>query len=1174
MSHTFILRCAPSGKFRLLLTALVLGLWFVFSPQAFAQTVTAPFEDGDSIDEIREKIKSNGYSFTVKPTTIFELSASEKRKIFNGRRASYPMAGVRAVAAQSAYIRPAVKGTLPTSFDLRNVGGQSYIGAVRNQGSLGSCYGFAAAAAAEATYNVQQNLSGSNVKDFSESYIIWSLGSLSPYSLHFSGGDGADYEYYELAALTTPGEDTGAEGIIDDSLFPYQTSTPTNARIQETFSYPRKVFKSWSRVYPSSYSATTEEIKAAIYAYGAVDAAVYAGSAFSAYDSGVYEDSNTAATYSPYYYSTTNHAILLVGWDDNPPEGGDGVWILRNSWGSSWGESGYMRIRYYSARVNTSAAFLVYDPLTPIVGSSSVSSLETTSANVGFTVNPQGYASTYYVEYGTTSSYGQTTATASAGSGSAASNVSVKLSGLAASTLYHYRVVASNVFGTVYGSEGTFTTDGEDKTPTITALTANYITSNSAVLSGTVQTKSADTTYYYEYWIGSGTRAVTTAKTISAAIAEAQVTEKPQGLQANSTYRYRLVATNNAGTVSSATKTFSTTIGMAGTDFESGALPQAWTQRTVSKNGANTPRWKIVDDSANSTLQLACAGLAANDEVRLALPAIDMADRRGLYLSFDLEHNATDTSLDYLQPQVSTDGSRWRDLGEEIYRYRSSDTAFERYTIDLSAYQNSPQVFVGLLGHCQGGVGLKIDNLTVSAQDGYFYPSDFPAGVAFWNTNLRMRNVLELVNKTAVTKTVKLQVRSTSGKLLKSARMTVNGSAQRDIVLNDDVLSAYPDQAGTIMLSNVTADDIAGRLSSYRWNGTNTAVEYAFSTPFEPDNVVRRGRSFLPFNAHQPSRNVVDAGVGVEEWMALVNLSKRRAKFTINTYEPGGTKVKTQIVVLNAYERRDIEAGKDGLNTGTHEIVPQYASTTYFAELIRYGQKAGDEGALSFALPLVAANGGATQAVIVSQGANAENWLEIFNTSNKNITTSAIVYGEAGEVLGRKVLAIAAKGQMHVAAKDLLKTATTGLLTINTNSAEKTLGLKSISYFYDSERRIASASIAEPTVTESGAKYSSYNLFLNNQNWLRVFNPSSRTVTMTLRIKKPAGGIYRKSYSLAGHRGKTLSLHDYNTYKTLADSSSLIKVEGAVVGELLRLRNDTASTQIDYTLSTPIGNLQ
>ena len=69
-----------------------------------------------------------------------------------------------------------------------------------------------------------------------------------------------------------------------------------------------------------------------VYNNGPHTVAVYANAAWKRYDSGIFDDSDCSS-------STYNHAVINVGYDKT-----EGYWLIRNSWSTSWGENGYMKI--------------------------------------------------------------------------------------------------------------------------------------------------------------------------------------------------------------------------------------------------------------------------------------------------------------------------------------------------------------------------------------------------------------------------------------------------------------------------------------------------------------------------------------------------------------------------------------------------------------------------------------------------------------------------------------------------------------------------------------------------------------------------------------------------------------------------------------------------------------
>ncbi len=96
--------------------------------------------------------------------------------------------------------------------------------------------------------------------------------------------------------------------------------------------------------------------------------------------------------------------------------------------------------------------------LLPSASTGPVTQVAASSARITGSVNPNGLAASYHVEFGTTTAYGHSTASTSAGGGPAAVPVTVTLSGLRPNTVYHYRVVATNGAGTSVGSDRSFVT--------------------------------------------------------------------------------------------------------------------------------------------------------------------------------------------------------------------------------------------------------------------------------------------------------------------------------------------------------------------------------------------------------------------------------------------------------------------------------------------------------------------------------------------------------------------------------------------------------------------------------------------------------------------------------------------------------------------------------------------
>lgn len=221
---------------------------------------------------------------------------------------------------------------LPATYDLRTLGS---VTPIKNQAPLSTCWDFASLGSLESC------LLPGETWDFSENHVKNILSNLYPEGFDRDYDDGG-YMIWVLAYLAR------WSGPVTESDDPYNPSsgispeglTPVK-HIQEAVFIPNR-----------ESPLDNDQFKQAIMKYGAVCTSM-------CWNNNYYNPD----TYSYYLnkYQSLNHAISLVGWDDNYdknnfaiPAPGNGAFIVRNSWGSDWGDDGYFYMSYYDILLGNS----------------------------------------------------------------------------------------------------------------------------------------------------------------------------------------------------------------------------------------------------------------------------------------------------------------------------------------------------------------------------------------------------------------------------------------------------------------------------------------------------------------------------------------------------------------------------------------------------------------------------------------------------------------------------------------------------------------------------------------------------------------------------------------------------------------------------------------------------
>jgi hypothetical protein len=221
----------------------------------------------------------------------------------------------------------------------------------------------------------------------------------------------------------------------------------------------------------------------------------------------------------------------------------------------------YYRVRAYNVS-GTSGNSNVVNAVTlsatgpPVVITNPATLIASFSATLNGSVDPHGLSTNVYFQYGTTTNYGSTTLS-QIKSGNTYQSVTANIGALTANTTYHFRLVAVNNAGTRYGTDRTFTTLTPTGPPVVITNSASLIASFSATLNGSVDPHGLTTTVYFQY--GTTTNyGFTTAIQTKTGNTYQNVTANIGGLTASTTYHFRIVATNSAGTRYGSDRTFTT----------------------------------------------------------------------------------------------------------------------------------------------------------------------------------------------------------------------------------------------------------------------------------------------------------------------------------------------------------------------------------------------------------------------------------------------------------------------------------------------------------------------------------------------------------------------------------------------------------------------------------------
>jgi hypothetical protein len=400
------------------------------------------------------------------------------------------------------------------------------------------------------------------------------------------------------------------------------------------------------------------------------------------------------------------------------------LWDFYGKFSMSWdyGTTSATRLKDWLDPTNISDNTLDgWDPnaFVPVVITLAASSVTANTATLNGTVNPNTYTTMYHFEWGTTTSYGNSTTSTSAGSGSSPVPVTAPLTGLITGTTYHFRLVGVNSQGTANGSDLTFTPGGAS----VTTTAASAITTTTATSGGNVTSDGGvSVTAKGVCWSTTANPTIAGSHTTNGS-GTGVFTSSITGLSASTLYHVRAYATNASSvTYYGEDLQFTTSCGIItalpfNEGFEASALrPNCWTEEN------SNPAWLFVTGNASSNPAIAHTGTknaclkdntASANINKLITPVFDFTGFTNIQLSFWHTQQLWGSDQDELKIYYkNSSGGSWILLQS----YTTNITSWTQETMSLPGTGAYYQV--AFEGSAKYGYGVCIDDIQVTGTSG------------------------------------------------------------------------------------------------------------------------------------------------------------------------------------------------------------------------------------------------------------------------------------------------------------------------------------------------------------------------------------------------------------------------------------------------------------------------